>query len=79
MFTKMERENNMNNQEADILNILMKKNYDNQRILSEISGHSLGIVNRSIKNLTEEGYLSKDMKLTHKAKDEVKESLLRMR
>ena len=62
----------MNLQEADILRTLLEKPYTNQRILSEITGHSLGVINRSIKNLTAEGYLNKKVQLTKKAKDEIK-------
>ena len=41
----------MNKQESDILNTLMLKPFINQRILAEVSGHSLGVVNRSLKEL----------------------------
>lgn len=47
----------MNLQEADILRTLMYEPFVTQRILSETSGHSLGVVNRSIKNLISMGYL----------------------
>lgn len=47
----------MNIQEADILLQLIREPYINQRILAEGSSHSLGIVNRSIKSLSEDGYL----------------------
>ena len=58
----------MNIQEADILNSLALKPYINQRILAETTGHSLGIVNRSIKNLIREGFLDEEINTTHKAK-----------
>ena len=45
----------MNKQESDILNALLQEPFINQRILSEVSGHSLGIVNRSLKELIKEG------------------------
>ena len=41
----------MNKQESDILNTLFIEPFINQRILSETSGHSLGVVNKSIKTL----------------------------
>ena len=41
----------MNKQESDILNTLFTEPFINQRILSETSGHSLGVVNKSIKTL----------------------------
>ena len=47
----------MNTQECDILNLVLSNTYTNQRTLAEDSGHSLGIVNRSIKTLIAEGYL----------------------
>ena len=57
----------MNKYESDILKILHSKRYENQRILSEVSGHSLGIVNRSINSLEDQGYLTQDFCLTEKA------------
>lgn len=41
----------MNKQESDILNALLLEPFINQRILAEVSGHSLGAVNRSLKEL----------------------------
>lgn len=60
----------MNMQEEDILQTLFLKPYENQRILAEMSGHSLGIVNRSIYNLIEEGYLDDNIQPTLKAREE---------
>ena len=59
----------MNNQEKDILNKLFTEPYVNQRALSEMTGHSLGIVNRSISQLVKEGYINEEMHPTLKAKD----------
>ncbi len=50
----------------------MKEPFVNQRDLSDQSGHSLGIVNRSVKNLMEEGYLDSKYRPTEKAMNEVK-------
>lgn len=61
----------MNIQECDILNAIVSKPYENQRILSQTSGHSLGIVNRSVKSLIDTGYLNTDMTPTDKAMQEV--------
>ena len=61
----------MNRQEADVLRTILQKPFINQRILSEESGHSLGVVNRSVKSLITSGYLDKDYQLTSKA---IKES-----
>lgn len=57
----------MNKQENDILNSLYREPFINQRVLAEMSGHSLGVVNRSIKTLMKNGYLSEDVRLTEKA------------
>lgn len=57
----------MNTQEGDILNLVLSNTYTNQRTLAEDSGHSLGIVNRSIKTLIAEGYLDKSIQPTQKA------------
>lgn len=57
----------MNKQECDILNELNIGPFINQRILAEGTGHSLGIVNRSIKYLIEVGYLDTEIGLTQKA------------
>lgn len=58
----------MNTQEKDILCAIYQKTYLNQRVIAEYSGHSLGIVNKSIKSLIENGYLDNDIRLTDKAK-----------
>lgn len=61
-----------NKQESDILNILLQHNYISQRILSEMSGHSLGAVNRSIKNLISGGYIDEILQPTNLACEELK-------
>lgn len=61
----------MNKQEADILKAISMKPFHNQRILAEETGHSLGIVNRSLKNLLQGGFINNDMKPTDKAKKEL--------
>lgn len=60
---------NINKQECDVLNALLRKPYLNQRTLTEDCGHSLGIVNRTIKTLEAKGYLGNDMELTEKARN----------
>lgn len=66
---KYEREGEgLNTQEKDILCAIYQKTYLNQRVIAEYSGHSLGIVNKSIKSLIENGYLDNDIRLTDKAK-----------
>lgn len=61
----------MNKCECDILNALILEPFINQRILSESSGYSLGMVNRSVKNLCAIGYLDSNISLTSKAKEEM--------
>lgn len=63
--------NNMNNQERDILAFLYDHGFTTQRSLADGCGHSLGVVNRSLRNLVSEGFLSPEFCLTQKAKDEV--------
>lgn len=60
----------MNKQEADILNALLLEPFINQRILSEVCGHSLGVVNKSIKNLIKQEYLDEQIRPTEKAAQE---------
>ena len=47
----------MNIQQYDIMNILAVERYENQRILAEKTGYSLGKVNSSVKSLKENGAL----------------------
>lgn len=70
---KNERRKYMNNSKQDILNNLIKEPFINQRILAAQTGHSLGIVNRSIKELISEGYLDEEIRPTEKALCEAKE------
>lgn len=58
----------MNRQEADILKKIIEDNFINQRILAETTGHSLGVVNRSLRALLDEGYLTADCMPTADAK-----------
>lgn len=57
----------MNVQEFDLMNILKKYKYVNQRELSRLSGYSLGKVNASMKVLAKEGFIDKTFNLTQKA------------
>lgn len=63
----------MNRQEKDILNAILSEPFINQRILSELSGHSLGIVNRSLKELAKDGYIDDAVRPTLKAVTEGKQ------
>ena len=60
----------MNAQESDILLKLYEKPSVNQRALAESTGHSLGVVNKTVKSLTEAGYLSNGL-LTDHAREEL--------
>lgn len=57
----------MNKQESDILNVILQYHCRNQRALAERCGFSLGMVNRSVKALQGQGFLTTDMELTEKA------------
>ena len=63
----------MNKQESDILNTLLLEPFINQRILAEVSGHSLGVVNRSLKELIKDDYLDESIRPTIKAITEFKQ------
>lgn len=63
----------MNKQESDVLLFLYQEPFINQRIVSEQTGHSLGVVNRSIKNLMAEGYLDDSCQLTERAQATIRE------
>lgn len=60
----------MNKQERDILLAVKETANTTQRLISEKTGHSLGVVNRSLKNLTAEGYISEGY-ITTKAAEEI--------
>ena len=64
----------MNIQTLDILNAIHTKPFTNQRDLAKESGHSLGIVNRCIKELMEGGYIDEHMGLTNKAQKAFQEN-----
>ncbi|WP_040213525.1 NTP transferase domain-containing protein [Clostridium polynesiense] len=63
----------MNKQESDILNTLLTEPYINQRVLAERAGHSLGVVNRTLKDLIKLGYIDEEIRPTEKAMEEYKE------
>lgn len=57
----------MNIRKEDILKVLIKEPYINQRTLANTSNYSLGAVNRSIKELIDGGYLDSEIRPTDKA------------
>lgn len=60
----------VNKNESDILQALFTEPFINQRILADTSGHSLGVVNKSLKTLISEGYLTDELQPTRKAVSE---------
>ena len=61
----------MNIQEYDIMNEIAESGYENQRILTEKTGYSLGKVNQSLNELIQKEYLTKEYQLTEKAEAEL--------
>ena len=57
----------MNKQESDILIELSFSRQSNQRKIAEQTGHSLGVVNRSLSVLKAEGFLDESLRCTKKA------------
>ena len=64
----------MNIQEYDIMNEIAESGYENQRILTEKTGYSLGKVNQSLNELIQKEYLTKEYQLTEKAEAEDRKS-----
>lgn len=58
----------MNTQECDVLNAIRAQEYQNQRLLAERCGHSLGTVNRCLQTLSREGYLDSHKQPSEKAR-----------
>ena len=61
----------MNKIGFDVLNALSKMSYTNQRILADMSGYALGTVNKVMRELEAEGYLTEDAQLTDVAREEL--------
>ena len=59
--------NNLKIQEYEILQILHNERYISQRILSDVSGYSVGAVNKSLRTLLDKGLLNSDMQLSASA------------
>lgn len=58
----------LSRQQGDILLALRQRPFVNQRILAEETGYSVGLVNRLLKELTEQGFLDEEKRLTARAK-----------
>lgn len=67
--------NLLSKQDSDILHSLFLEPFVNQRILAEVSGHSLGVVNKSLKSLIKKGYLDEEARLTARARSLFKNSI----
>lgn len=63
----------MNKQECDVLKELKTNRFENQRILAENCGYSLGAVNKSLRTLKDEGFIGEDYSLTTKAESLLEE------
>lgn len=63
----------MNNQESHILLQLVQEPYASQRMLALATGYSLGMVNKSLRTLAEEGLIADNMTITKKAKELLEE------
>ena len=63
----------MNLQEMHVLNSIKENGFISQRNTASITGHSLGIVNKSLKSLIDNGYLNCEYSLTDKSKNIFKE------
>lgn len=62
----------MNMQESDIIKVLVSNPFVSQRVLAEKSGHSIGVVNRSLKQLAADGFVNDSIQITTKAEDEIR-------
>ncbi|SCW54649.1 CTP:phosphocholine cytidylyltransferase [Ruminococcaceae bacterium YRB3002] len=56
----------MNRYEADVLLSIVNAGTTNQRLLSAETGHSLGVVNRSLKMLKDDGLVDENTRITEK-------------
>ena len=63
----------MNTYELEILEKLYFETFINQRILASSTGLSVGVVNRSLKQLTTDGLIDKHGQLTEKGRQEIRQ------
>ena len=74
---KNDARNKMNLIEKSILKKMYESRYINQRVLAEDTDYALGTINQSLKNLTIEGYIDSDFKVTEKGKILLQQNLPR--
>lgn len=67
----MEKQYYMNAQTMDILLNLSERSYENQRVISLQTGYSLGLVNKSMKELMQIGYIDERIQVTQKANNTI--------
>ena len=68
----------MNKVNLDLLKLIKKNAIQNQRELADLSGYSLGLVNREIKKLRELKLVDEEFRMTSKAKTLFKKINLKM-
>ena len=68
LFTKTKEVDFMNKINLDLLKLMKQNDIHNQRELADLSGYSLGLVNREIKKLRELQLVDEDFRITSKAK-----------
>lgn len=66
---EIKERNCLTRQEKDTLNILSKIRFENQRHLAELSGYSLGAVNKAVRKLIDNGFVDDNMQCTKKAEN----------
>jgi len=59
----------VNRYDADVFTSIVKYGADNQRAIASRTGLSLGVVNRSLKDLKDSGYISDDLKILKPGKE----------
>jgi len=64
----------MNKRKLDVLNAMAMSKVSNQRIIAQITGHSVGIVNQSIKQLQADGYLNEDLSVSRKGRSRIEDT-----
>ncbi|MBO4242336.1 MAG: NTP transferase domain-containing protein [Clostridiales bacterium] len=62
----------MNRYDADVFSSIVREGAGNQRTIASRTGLSLGVVNKSVKNLKDEGYISEDLAVLKPGMDLIK-------
>lgn len=64
----------MNKRDWIVFAVLYKNGYKKHREIAKLTGYSLGLVNSSLKKLTDEGYIDEDINITDKGREYVESS-----